>query len=90
MNLKDMTTFVVTFAQVGIRDGWVEITAYRADIARSWAKREYGSCWSGFYRLDEWTDDDRAMYRLGRIGQVTLQHERPLADHDDGQAWSSR
>ena len=67
-----MNTYVITFSRVGIRNGWVEVSAYTEGIARRWASTEYGVCWSGIYSIEDWNEKDRALFPLGRIGETTL------------------
>ncbi len=73
-----MSTFIITFSRVGIRDGWVEVHAKDEEIARAWARREYGHAWSSIYG-DEWGPDHARYFPLGCIGSTTLHYEH--AEH---------
>ena len=70
-----METFIITFSKVGIRNGWVEVHAKSEEIARAWARKEYDLAWSGIYTADDWPEDVRALYPLGKIGETTLHYE---------------
>lgn len=73
-----MPTFILTFSSVGIRDGWIEITARDEDIARAWATREYGR-WSDTVPSEQFSMADRLLFPLGCLGKVNLGYER--AEH---------
>lgn len=70
-----MKTFIITFSKVGIRDGWVEVEAKDEEIARAWARREYGQVWSMIYAAEKWGANERALFLHGCIGHTVLYHE---------------
>jgi hypothetical protein len=71
-----MNTWVITFATLGFRDGWVEVTATSENIARAWAAKEYVR-WSGIYDKEEFMSDMDTvrLYPLGCLGRATLAYE---------------
>ena len=74
-----MKTFVITFSRVGIRDGWVEVQAYSEEIARAWARHEYGQVWSMIYATDKWGTKQKELFPLGCIGTAVLHYQH--AEH---------
>lgn len=74
-----MNTYVITFSRVGIRDGWVEVQARDEEIARTWALKEYGTCWANIYTPSQWEPRKEDWFPLGCIGQTTLHYE--AAEH---------
>ncbi len=70
-----MKTYVITFSKLGIRDGWVEVAAHNEEIARAFAKKEYGVVWSGIYPIDQWLAGDAECFPLGCIGTTDLHYE---------------
>lgn len=75
-----METYVITFATVGFRDGWIEVTTNNEAIARAWAAKEYRR-WSGIYDKEEFMADPdiSRFYPLGCLGRTTLTYEK--AEH---------
>lgn len=69
-----MQTHVITFSSVGIRDGWIEVTAHSEAIVRAWADKEYRR-WSTTYPIEYFGPDSQAFYPLGCIGRTTLEYE---------------
>lgn len=69
-----METHVITFSSVGLRDGWIEVTAKNEAIVRAWADKEYRR-WSTTYPIEDFDPETRALYKLGCLGRTTLHHE---------------
>jgi hypothetical protein len=67
-----MNTYVITFASVGIRDGWIEVTAKSEDIVRAWADKEYRR-WSTTHPIEAF--DSPSFFPLGCLGRTTLHFE---------------
>lgn len=84
--MKPTPTFVITFAGLGIRNGWVEVsvagdsidTAVRPEqIAMNWAHNEFGR-FSGCYDKSKFeADGDARFYPLGCLGVETVFYDRP-------------
>jgi hypothetical protein len=75
MSEGEMETHILTFASVGIRNGWIEITAKNEAIARAWASKEYGRWSDTTPKRTFLLRGDAAFYPLGCLGTITLHHE---------------
>ena len=69
--MTEKVTYAITFTQraVGLKDGWVEVTAASEDAARQWARETYDNLWSGLYPLGEHGPE---YYPQGCLGEVAL------------------
>lgn len=69
-----MNTYIITFSSVGLRDGWIEVTAKNEDIVRAWANKEYRK-WSDTFPLESFEPDSQALFKLGCLGRTELHYE---------------
>lgn len=67
--------YAVTFGRFGIREAYVSVWAYTEDIARAWAHKEYGACWSGIYEWSEHIADAVELFPKGELGVTVLMYE---------------